>query len=492
MLVSLEALAGAKGKAKFWVLPVFEGDQILLRKYDVEKTAKAWGFSGKKGQAAAVTASSGQPILLVGAGSRKELSAEGVRVLIAKSITHGALQSAQPANVLFIAAGLQAETIPTEHLVEALAEGAVLGSYTFNRFKAKGTEKDALPFTPARWMVALDKVRALDRQRFAAGLTMAKWTNWGRDLLNQSQSHITATRLAEAARRAAAQFRGVRCAILGRREIEKLKMGLLLAVNQGSSEPPRFIELHYSGGRKGDAPICLIGKGLTYDTGGYNLKPGDSMKDMHMDKGGAIGVLATFFAAVELKVKKNLICLVPSTDNRIGGNAFVAGDVFVGLGGISVEIDNTDAEGRLVLADALAYAARFKPSHIVDMATLTGAAVVALGDEASALFSNDDALANGILQHAEPAGELLWRMPLWDKYNDKIKSNVADIKNAGDRWGGAITAALFLKRFVPEKSRWAHIDMAGKMKVRPGFPYAPAGLGHGFGPLLLARWLREL
>ena len=189
-------------------------------------------------------------------------------------------------------------------------------------------------------------------------------------------------------------------------------------------------------------------------------------------------------------IKKNLVCLVPSTDNRISGSAMVPGDVFTGAGGISVEVDNTDAEGRLVLADTLAYSKRFNPSHIVDMATLTGAAVIALGDQATAMFCTDDRMARQLADYADDAGELLWRLPLWMEYNDKLKSKTADLKNVGDRWGGAITAALFLKRFVPDKVKWCHLDIAGKMAADGDQPYTPAGSGYGFGPRLIARWLR--
>jgi leucyl aminopeptidase len=287
-------------------------------------------------------------------------------------------------------------------------------------------------------------------------------------------------------------LKGVRCTVLGMKEIAAAKMGLLLAVNQGSTEPPRFVILQYSGGRRGDKPICLIGKGVTFDTGGYNIKTGEGMRGMHMDKGGAIGTLSSFFAAAEMGVKKNLVCLVPATDNRISGTAMVPGDVFRAVNGITVEIGNTDAEGRLILADALAYAKKFEPSHVVDMATLTGAAVVALGDQASALFSNNDAVATQLLKHAEKAGELMWRMPLWSEYDAKLKSATADLCNIGNRWGGAITAALFLQRFVPDGVKWCHIDMAGKMNAESDQPYTPAGSGHGFGPRLIGRWLRSM
>lgn len=280
--------------------------------------------------------------------------------------------------------------------------------------------------------------------------------------------------------------------MLGLRELRAEKMGLLLAVNQGSTTPARFIELRYGGARRDASPIVLIGKGVTYDTGGYNLKPSDGMRGMHMDKGGGVAALATFFCAVQMRLPLSLVCLVPATDNRISGAAMCPGDVYTGVSGISVEIDNTDAEGRLILADALGYAARFKPSHVLDLATLTGAAVVALGDQAAALFSNDDRLAEQVLRSAREADELVWRMPLWSEYDEKLKSLTADVKNVGGRWAGAITAALFLRKFVPPGVKWCHLDMAGRMKAESDQGYHAMGLPYGFGPRLLGRWLRSL
>ncbi len=494
MNVSLSTLSQASRRAKVWLVPVFEGRVSESAKqfgFDPAEP-RAWSFDGQMGRSLTVPLTQRRAFaLLVGAGKRASFDCERARQVIANAVRHRSVQKAQAATVLFVATGLDSSRFPREVLAESLAEGAVLGGYAFTQLKAKGTPASKLPSPPRRLVVAFDTVRQRDRERFKDGSIMATWTNWGRDLLNLPQSHLTATRLANVVRRTAAALpTQVKCTVWGPKEIAKARMGLLLAVNKGSTEPPRFITLQYSGGRRGAAPICLVGKGLTYDTGGYNLKPGDSMRGMHMDKGGAIGVLASFFAAVALRVPHNLVCLVPSTDNCISGSAMVPGDVYTGLSEISVEVDNTDAEGRMVLADALAYAKRFKPSHIVDMATLTGAAVVALGDQASAMFCSDDALAGQLLKHADDAGELLWRMPLWEAYEEKLKSKVADIRNVGDRWGGAVTAALFLKRFVPDGVLWCHLDIAGKMSASRDFAYTPSGSGFGFGPRLIARWLR--
>ncbi len=494
MKMILDSFASSRSKSNLWLVPVFEGQLSAVAKrfgWDTN-TAQGWGFEGKKDQVCTIAVNNGRlRVVLLGMGKVGDFKIDHARQVIARGLRHNGVQKSKDSTVLFVASPLTETKISPEILVESLAEGAALGTYTFTRFKAKGTEKDALPKFPARLIVALDRVRLIDRKRFNDGLILAKWTNWARDLINQSQSHITATALANLARSTARKFRRIRCTIHNKKQIAALRMGLLLAVNQGSEEEPRFIVLEYRGGRANERPVCLVGKGLTFDTGGYNLKPTDSLKGMHMDKSGAAGMLASFFAAVELGIKKNLICLVPTTDNRVSGKAYVPGDVFVGCNGISVEIDNTDAEGRLILADALAYAKKFNPSHMVDMATLTGAAVVALGDKASAVFSDDPAMTRELIRAGSEAGELMWELPLWDDYNEKFKSQIADIKNCGDRWAGAITAALFLKRFVPEGVKWCHIDMAGKMKPASDEPYNPGSSAYGFGPRVLVRWLRK-
>jgi len=494
MKVLLDTFKQAQSKSNIWLVPDFEGKvAAAAREFGFDRNeAISWGFEGKTGQSQVVLHPKGrQKILLLGAGKQKEFSAETARQLVARSIRHSATQKVKSATGLFVASALAGHKLANQLYAEACAEGALLGSYAFTQLKGKGTEKSDMPTSPQRFIVAFARVRKLDRDRFRDGLIMAKWANWGRDLLNRSQSHVSASVLASRVRTAASGMKKVRCTVMGKKQIEALKMRLLLAVNQGSTEPPKFIVLQYNGGKTGEKPVCLIGKGLTFDTGRYNLKPGESMRGMHMDKGGGVGALASFFASAEMKLKKNLVCLVPTTDSRVSGSAMVPGDVYVGLNGISVEVDNTDAEGRLILADALAYSKKYKPSCIIDMATLTGAAVVALGDQASAILTNDDRLSAQLLEQAKLAGELVWRLPLWKEYNSKIKSTTADIKNAGGRWGGAITAALFLQHFVPDGTKWCHIDMAGKMKAESDRDYAPAGCAYGFGPQLIARWLRS-
>lgn len=286
-----------------------------------------------------------------------------------------------------------------------------------------------------------------------AGVEFAK--EWA----NRPANYATPTLLAGAAK-ALAKFPGIKCDVLGPKEVASLGMGSFMAVSQGSEEPLRFIVLHYNGAPKTQAPTVLIGKGITFDSGGISIKPAGEMDEMKFDMCGAASVLGVFRSLAELKPVINVVGLIPSCENLINGRAVKPGDVVTSMSGQTIEILNTDAEGRLVLCDALTYAERFKPRAVIDIATLTGACVVALGGVRSGLFSPDEALVSDLLAAGERSSDLSWRMPLDDDYADGLKSNFADVANVGGRAGGAVTAAKFLQRFAA-KFPWAHLDIAG-------------------------------
>jgi leucyl aminopeptidase len=290
-------------------------------------------------------------------------------------------------------------------------------------------------------------------EAIAAGVALA------RECANRPGNHCTPSFLADEARRLGKE-RHVEVEVLGRKEVEKLGMGCLLAVAQGSDQPLKFIVLQYHGAAKSAAPLVLVGKGITFDTGGISIKPAAEMDEMKFDMGGAASVLGTFRAVAQLKPKINLVGLIPACENMPGGGAVKPGDVVTSLSGQTVEILNTDAEGRLILCDALTYAERFKPAAVVDIATLTGACVIALGHHRSGMFSPDDALAAELEQAGQAALDPCWRLPLDEEYDEALKSNFADMGNVGPRAGGAITAAMFLKRYTA-KYPWAHLDIAG-------------------------------
>ena len=296
-------------------------------------------------------------------------------------------------------------------------------------------------------------------QGLARGSAIAAGVTLARELGNRPGNHCTPRYLGEQAKKLGREF-GLKVEVMDRKAIEKLGMGSFLAVAQGSAEPPRFIVAQYHGAPRTQAPVVLVGKGITFDTGGISIKPAAEMDEMKFDMGGAASVLGTLRAVAELKPKINLVVLVPTTENMPGGRAVKPGDVVTSMSGQTIEILNTDAEGRLILCDALTYAERFKPDCVIDVATLTGACVIALGHHHSGLFSADDQLAGDLLAASAAALDPCWRMPLDEEYEEALKSNFADMGNVGGRAGGAITAAMFLRKFTA-KYRWAHLDIAG-------------------------------
>ena len=293
----------------------------------------------------------------------------------------------------------------------------------------------------------------------ARGLAIAHGMDLARDLGNLPGNICTPAHLAERAQ-ALAQELGFKCEVLERGKLEELKMGSFLSVTNGSDQPPKFIVLEYFGGPKKQKPLVLVGKGITFDSGGISLKPGADMDQMKFDMCGAASVLGTFRAVAELKAKVNLIGLVPTCENMPNGKATKPGDVIRSMSGQTIEVLNTDAEGRLILCDALTYAERYEPAAVVDIATLTGAMVIALGHIACGVFSNSDSLGRALLNAGEDAFDRGWQLPLWDDYHEALNSNFADFANIGGRAGGSITAACFLSKFA-KKFDWAHLDIAG-------------------------------
>ena len=297
------------------------------------------------------------------------------------------------------------------------------------------------------------------QQGLACGQAVAAGVALAREFANRPGNHCTPSFLAEQTKKLG-KAHGLKVEVLGRKEVEKLGMGAFLAVARGSAEPLKFIVARYDGAPKSQAPVVLVGKGITFDSGGISIKPSADMDEMKFDMGGAASVLGTLRAVAELKPKLNLVVIVPSCDNMPSGSAVKPGDVVTSLSGQTIEILNTDAEGRLILCDALTYAERFKPAMVVDVATLTGACVVALGHHHSGLFTADDALAAQLHAASIAALDPCWRMPLDEEYDEALKSNFADMGNVGARAGGAVTAAMFLRRYTA-KYRWAHLDIAG-------------------------------
>ena len=319
--------------------------------------------------------------------------------------------------------------------------------------------------------------KARHQSAFHAARAAAEGIEYARELGNLPPNHATPTRLGEEARKLA-KAHGFQCEVLGPKEIAKAGMGSFLAVAQGSEQPPRFIVLRYQGAAAGAAPVVLVGKGITFDSGGISIKPSQDMDEMKFDMGGAASVLGAFRALGDLRPALNVIGLIPSCENMPDGRSVKPGDIVTSMSGQTIEILNTDAEGRLILCDALTYAERFNPSAVIDIATLTGACVVALGAVRSGMFASDDALAQGLLAAGDAALDPCWRMPLDEEYAEGLKSNFADVANVAGRAGGAVNAAKFLQRFAG-KYPWAHLDIAGtawKGGAAKGSTGRPVGL----------------
>ena len=355
--------------------------------------------------------------------------------------------------------------------VTAAVQGVAQASYVYTTTKPKAEAR-----TLNRVIIGVADTAAT-AQAFEHSVAVTVGVEFAREWGNRPANYATPTLLGEAAKELA-QHTGIQCKVMGPAEVAKLGMGSFMAVAQGSKEPLRFIELRYTGAAKSQAPIVLVGKGITFDSGGISLKPGAEMDEMKFDMCGAASVLGVFRALAELQPTINVVGLIPACENLPDGCALKPGDVVTSMSGQTIEILNTDAEGRLVLCDALTYAARLKPAAVVDIATLTGACVIALGGVRSGLFATDEALAQALLAAGESAQDLCWRMPLDDDYAEGLKSNFADVANVAGRPAGSITAAKFLQRFVGEFP-WAHLDIAGtawKSGAAKGATGRPVGL----------------
>jgi len=370
---------------------------------------------------------------------------------------------------------------------EALAEGAILALYKFDKYFTEKKNKD--PKIDQLTIVgATPENEKETRRTLAKTKIVCEAVYVARNLENAPGNEIYPETLASAARKSAEEY-GYTATVWDKKRIEQEGFGGLLGVNAGSQKPPRFIILEHNANRRDLDTIVLVGKGVTFDSGGISIKPSSGMAEMKMDMSGAAAVIGTMEAAARLKIPVHLVGLIPATENMPGGSAIKPGDIIVHYGGKTSEVDNTDAEGRLILADALAYAGKYKPKAVIDLATLTGACVVALGSHATGMMGNDDELMSKLKSAGEHTHERVWQLPLFEEYEKQIKSDVADVKNVGGRWAGAITAALFLKKFVGEY-KWVHLDIAGTAILEEDLPYVLKG-GSGVGVRLLIEFLQK-
>ncbi len=402
-------------------------------------------------------------LLLIGGGKAKKFTASDLRKLAGAAVRALKLRSLR--TLAFVAP----QEIPAEQAVRAIVEGAIIGDFDPDTYKSdrKDQKIESLTVIASGDQTALQRV--LDEARI-----IGESQNFTRELVNEPSNQMTPTMLANRAQEMAKQT-GLKCEVYGADKIKELKMGAFWGVAQGSDEPPALIVMRYEPAGAPEKPVLgLVGKGVTFDTGGISIKPADGMEKMKYDMAGGATMIGAMRAIALLKPKVKVIGIVCATENMPSGKAQKPGDIQTAMSGKTIEIINTDAEGRLVLADGLCYARQLGCTHLIDAATLTGAVVVALGYTNAGIFANDDDIYNHFKAALDKAGEKMWRLPLDDEYKEQIKSNIADLMNTGGRWGGAITAAKFLQEFA-EETPWIHLDIAGTAWMEDAKPWIAKG-----------------
>jgi leucyl aminopeptidase len=444
------------------VLPVFEGAPET--RFGAADLAAAGEITGKSLELTLIHHPAGLQaarVLLVGAGKREQFDAPALRRLSGAAVRH--LKS-KGIKKIALAPGADFET---GDFVSAAVEGALLGDFEPDRYKTGNDKKAADSFAVVASAAALE-------QAAARGRVLGEAQNFTRTLVNEPANKLTPSDMAEAARAMSAEA-GLICEVLDRDAMQALGMGSLLGVAQGSAEPPCLIVIRYRPAQAaGTAHLGLVGKGVTFDTGGLSIKPADGMEKMKYDMAGGAAMIGAMRAIAGLKPAIPVTAFVPCVENMPGSRAQRPGDIVTAMNGKTIEVINTDAEGRLILADALVYARRQGCTHLVDAATLTGAIVVALGHLNVGLFASQDGIRDRVLAAAKAEGERMWNMPLEDDYKEYLKSAFADVANVGGRWGGAVTAALFLKEFA-EDAPWVHLDIAGTAWLDDAKPYMAKG-----------------
>lgn len=492
MKISVDTDKIEKMKTDGAILPVFEGEKIsdaidrvdrllggtiarLLKRGDFKPSLGSVHLIYPEGRIAA------ERLVLAGLGKRSELSLNRLRQAAGRAVPY--LKASGAENIVIATEGID---LDAEETAQALTEGAMLGLYRFLKYKTKDESNHKKEIRNFTLLGSAASVKALQKGALI-GEVIAESTAMVRDMVTSPSADMTPTIVAVKARDIAREF-GLKLQVLERKQMEKLGMGALLGVAAGSVQPPKFIIIEYRNGGKKPF-IALVGKTITFDTGGISIKPPENMDRMKDDMSGGAAVLGAIRCAAALKLPLNIVGLLPATENMPSGSAFKPGDVLRTLSGQTIEIINTDAEGRLILSDALAYACKYKPAVIVDIATLTGACRIALGQEATGMVGTDDKFKQRMRTAGEKTGERVWEMPLWEGYYDLIKSDIADMKNTGGRDGGVITAAALLSKFV-ESYPWVHLDIAATAWTEKDRPYTPRG-ATGIGMRLLTQFLRD-
>jgi leucyl aminopeptidase len=442
---------------------------------DVQKSGE---FSGKPNQTTLLHIKDKFPakrVLLVGLGTRETLTLERVRQAMGTAVKRARQVKAK--GMACVMPDVPKTIGQLDTVAQAMVEGVILGDYRFTEYRTDYSE-DRKTLQSCTLLAPTSASQSTVNAGAKRGQILGEATSFVRNMSNHPANIMKPSRVVAEAKTIAKESK-IRLKVLDRQHMKKLGMGGLLGVAQGSIEPPHFIILEYSGGPKTQRPVVLVGKTVTFDSGGISLKPSENMEQMKADMTGGAEVLAAVRAVSRLKLSMNVIGLLPVTENMPGGRATKPGDILTMLSGKTVEVQNTDAEGRLILADGLAYASRLKPACVIDVATLTGACAVALGQFAIGMLGNDEALKAAVQKAGLDSGERVWEMPLWEEYFEQLKSDVADMRNIGGRGGGMITAAIFLSKFIGDHP-WVHLDIAStdwSPSERPCVPKGPSGAG---------------
>lgn len=442
---------------------------------DVQKSGE---FSGKPNQTTLLHIKDKFPakrVLLVGLGTRETLTLERVRQAMGTAVKRARQVKAK--GMACVMPDVPKTIGQLDTVAQAMVEGVILGDYRFTEYRTDYSE-DRKTLQSCTLLAPTSASQSTVNAGAKRGQILGEATSFVRNMSNHPANIMKPSRVVAEAKTIAKESK-IRLKVLDRQHMKKLGMGGLLGVAQGSIEPPHFIILEYSGGPKTQRPVVLVGKTVTFDSGGISLKPSENMEQIKADMTGGAEVLAAVRAVSRLKLSMNVIGLLPVTENMPGGRATKPGDILTMLSGKTVEVQNTDAEGRLILADGLAYASRLKPACVIDVATLTGACAVALGQFAIGMLGNDEALKAAVQKAGLDSGERVWEMPLWEEYFEQLKSDVADMRNIGGRGGGMITAAIFLSKFIGDHP-WVHLDIASTdwcPSERPCVPKGPSGAG---------------
>ncbi|MEO1135645.1 MAG: leucyl aminopeptidase [Pseudomonadota bacterium] len=486
--------AAALPKSGAIVIPVFEGGEKPKTYDDLDKASdgaiaravKAADFKAKKGKVLSIVAPAGlsnSRIILIGGGDIKKFTGLEAEALGGNAAAH-LLDGHDKSGVISLS-GLSIKKLDDADLGARIAYGARLKCYRFDKYRTKEKKEDKPVLTKITIATAATKAKAAyaDYEKIGDGVFVT------RDLVSEPANVLFPQSFAK--RCEALSKLGLKVKVLGEAEMKKLGMGSLLGVGQGSRRESKLVAMEWMGGKKGDAPIAFVGKGVTFDTGGISLKPAPGMEDMKWDMGGAGAVTGAMAALAGRKAKANVIGVIGLVENMPDGNAQRPGDVVKSMSGQTIEVLNTDAEGRLVLADALWWTQEtYKPKAVIDLATLTGAIIVSLAHEFGGMFTKDDKLAKQLDAAGEATGDKLWRMPLTQTHDEMIKSEIADMQNIGGKGAGSSTAAAFLGRFIKDDVSWAHLDIAGMAWNKKDQPTCPKG-GSGYGVRLLDEYIRS-